>query len=529
MSRRPPSGVTWSDMAKVAQAAWILSETSLRGRVITPRTVRPWPTQVPTPGAADSEPPVTASEPPVSASEPPVSASEPPVSANEPPVSANEPPVSASEPPLSASAAPTVQATDVPVGPPGRVIPVENMSPSPASAEPMDVRVRVTPPLEEYDAANERTRPLRATRVPSSRLGRLLHYGSLGAGLAWGSAGEYMRRATSGAPPSGPRSPAFLSPRNVDRLVDKLTTMRGAALKLGQFLSIQDSNALPPQVEEVLLRVQDTAHYMPAWQLEQVMREELGDDWRTRFASFDERPLAAASIGQVHTAVLADPFPSQPHLAGQRVAVKVQFPGVSESIASDLSNIKWLLAASALLPKGLFLENSVRVLQQELQEECDYLREAEMGRRFRAHVRAMGPSGDGALSFEVPEVVDELSTRRILTTEFMRGRPLTHAATQDQATRDAIAHAIMELSLRELFDWHLMQTDPNWTNFLYHDGRRAIQLIDFGATRSYSPEFIAKWLGLLRAAVSGDRALCERWSVDIGYLTGQESEVRVSH
>ena len=87
----------------------------------------------------------------------------------------------------------------------------------------------------------------------------------------------------------------------------------------------------------------------------------------------------------------------------------------------------------------------------------------------------------------------------------------------------------MELSLRELFDWHLMQTDPNWTNFLYHDGRRAIQLIDFGATRSYSPEFIAKWLGLLRAAVSGDRALCERWSVDIGYLTGQESEVRVSH
>ena len=144
--------------------------------------------------------------------------------------------------------------------------------------------------------------------------------------------------------------------------------MRGAALKLGQFLSIQDSHMLPPQVEEVLLRVQNSAHYMPAWQLERVMSEELGSEWRAYFASFDERPFAAASIGQVHSAVLADPFPSQPHLAGKRVAVKVQFPGVADSIVSDLANIKWLLTASALLPRGLFLENSVRQLQQELQE-----------------------------------------------------------------------------------------------------------------------------------------------------------------
>lgn len=477
-------------MAKVAQATWTLSESVLRGRtVVAPRPVRPWPTQAP---AASDE---VASEAPAWPSAPP---SVEPLTPADAPV---EPPMQET-PPKVDLLAPTMVAS------------TEATAPAMAS-------------MDEYDAANERTRPLRATRVPSSRLGRLLHYGSLGAGLAWGSAGEYMRRATSGAQAAGSRSPAFLSPRNVDRLVDKLTTMRGAALKLGQFLSIQDSNALPPQVEEVLLRVQDTAHYMPSWQLERVMREELGEEWRTLFASFDERPLAAASIGQVHTAVLADPFPSQPHLAGQRVAVKVQFPGVSESIASDLANIKWLLAASALLPKGLFLENSVRVLQQELQEECDYVREAEMGRRFRAHVRAMAPPAKGALSFEVPEVVDALSTKRVLTTEFMRGRPLTQASNQDQATRDAIAHAVMELSLRELFDWHLMQTDPNWTNFLFHEGRRAIQLIDFGATRPYSTEFIAMWLGLLRAAVSGDRALCERWSIDIGYLTGQESEVRM--
>lgn len=374
-----------------------------------------------------------------------------------------------------------------------------------------------------YDAGNERTAPLRAARVPSSRIGRLLHYGSLGAGLAWGSAGEYLRRAAS--PSSASSSSVFLSAANVDRLVDKLSRMRGAALKLGQFLSIQDSHMLPPQVEEVLLRVQNRAHYMPAWQLERVMREELGEAWRSKFASFDERPFAAASIGQVHNAVLADPFPAQPHLAGRRVAVKVQFPGVAESIVSDLSNIKWLLVASSLLPRGLFLENSVRVLQSELRDECDYAREAEMGRSFRAHVHA-SERAPGALRFEVPEVVDSLSTPRVLTTEFMYGRPLAYVAQLDQTTRDRIAHAIMELSLRELFEWHLMQTDPNWTNFLYNEQTQTIQLIDFGATRPYSDEFITLWLGLLRAAVSGDRAACEAWSVAIGYLSGGESEVR---
>lgn len=378
---------------------------------------------------------------------------------------------------------------------------------------------------DEYDAATEeRATPLRAARVPSSRLGRLLHYGSLGAGLAWGSAGEYLRRATGPSDASGRSSP-FLSEANVNRLVDKLSTMRGAALKLGQFLSIQDSHMLPPQIEQVMLRVQNSAHYMPAWQLERVMRAELGDDWRASFASFDERPFAAASIGQVHSAVLADPFPAQPDMAGQRVAVKVQFPGVADSISSDLSNIKWLLMASSLLPKGLFLENSVRVLQKELEEECDYTREAEMGRRFRAHIDAGGGAPE-ALRLEVPRVVDSLCTPRVLTTEFMRGRPLTKAMQLDAATRDRIGLTVMDLSLRELFEWRLMQTDPNWTNFLYSERNQSLQLIDFGATRPYTPQFMDAWISLLRAAVAGDREACEAWSVAIGYLNGEEPEVR---
>ena len=338
---------------------------------------------------------------------------------------------------------------------PDRVAPVSERVPE---STPASDAALVEPPATspEYDAANERTKPLRAKRVPATRLGRLLHYGSLGAGLAWGSASEYMRQTTRG---SGGSS-LFLSAANVERLVDKLSTMRGAALKLGQFLSIQDSHLLPPQVEEVLLRVQNAAHYMPGWQLERVMTEELGEHWRAHFASFDERPFAAASIGQVHSAVMADPYPAQPEMAGRRVAVKVQFPGIRDSIASDLSYVKWLLTASALLPKGLFLENSVQQLQQELQDECDYTREADMCRRFYQHVAHMEPHG---LRFEVPRVVDSVSTTRVLTAEFLRGRPLTQALARKLAQGPGVtlicgrfegvdqrvldAHAVEEISI----------------------------------------------------------------------------------
>ncbi|WFD42029.1 hypothetical protein MPSI1_000666 [Malassezia psittaci] len=379
---------------------------------------------------------------------------------------------------------------------------------------------------DEYDAAiEERTTPLRAARVPSSRLGRLLHYGSLGAGLAWGSAGEYWKRAT-GPSDAGAKSSAFLSEANVNRLVDKLSTMRGAALKLGQFLSIQDSHMLPPQIEEVMLRVQNSAHYMPAWQLDRVMQSELGPNWRAQFASFDERPFAAASIGQVHNAVLADTFPAQPDMAGKRVAVKVQFPGVADSINSDLSYIQWLFVASSLLPKGLFLENSIQVLQKELKEECDYAREAEMGRQFYKYVHTTH-GAPGALKLEAPRVVDSLCTPQVLTTEFMRGKPLGKVMHLDQDTRDKIGLTVMDLSLRELFEWRLMQTDPNWSNFLYSERRKSIQLIDFGATRPYTQQFMDAWIGLLRAAVEGDRDACEAWSYTIGYLNGEEPKTMV--
>lgn len=373
---------------------------------------------------------------------------------------------------------------------------------------------QTTPELipEEYDATKEnKLSPLRSSKVPSSRIARLMHYGSLGAGLAWGAAGSYIRGESVGG-----EGKQFMSDDNVRRLVDKLSTMRGAALKLGQFMSIQDSNLLPEQIEQVMLRVQNSAHYMPQWQMEKVMRQDLGENWRDGFEEFEDVPFASASIGQVHSAILSRKSSSP--LAGQKVAVKVQFPGVRESISSDLSNLRWLVTASALLPKGLFLDNTIRVMKRELDDECNYEREREMCKRFGDLLNK--PES----LFSVPRVVDDMCSGRVLTTEMMKGRPLTQAARFTQEKRDAIARSILELSLKELFSFRLMQTDPNWTNFLYNERSGKIELIDFGATREYEKAFMDDWLCMLKAAISGDRRECIRWSEKVGYLTGEESE-----
>ncbi|KPV71867.1 uncharacterized protein RHOBADRAFT_18737, partial [Rhodotorula graminis WP1] len=358
------------------------------------------------------------------------------------------------------------------------------------------------------------------SRVPASRVGRLFHYGGLAASLGWGMASEAVRR--TGREPSSASRSLLMSEANLERLVAKLAKMRGAALKLGQFLSIQDTKQLPPQLEAILQRVQNSANYMPEWQTEKVLVDTLGADWRSHFDDFDLRPFAAASIGQVHAATLSPTSPLAEQYPGvERLAVKVQFPGVRESITSDLATLRWLLLASAALPRGLYLDNTLRVLGRELDDECDYVREAECGRRMR-HAIVNSPL---RADFDVPRVVGELSGPMVLTTEMMTGRPLKDVLDLDQPARDLIGTRIIQLCMHELFDFRLMQTDPNWSNFLYNAQSNKLELIDFGATREYSDAFMSLYEGLLRAAVDEDREAALRFSRELGYLSGDENEV----
>ncbi|KAJ7982857.1 ABC1-domain-containing protein [Mycena polygramma] len=363
------------------------------------------------------------------------------------------------------------------------------------------------------------TRQLQSSKVPSSRIGRLFHYGGLAASLGYGAASEIIRRTASSSGADDAPQSVMMTEANITRLVSKLSQMRGAALKLGQFLSIQDTHVLPADVDKIFRRVQDSAHYMPDWQMEQVLTTSLGPDYARLFTSFDRVPFAAASIGQVHTATLAADV--SPTGAPARVAVKIQFPNIASSIASDLGYISLLLTAGRLLPKGLFLDRTMQVMKQELADECDYAREAGFLRAFGAPERLGGDA-----RFKVPWVW-EGSTERVLVMEHVGGTSVGEATIGrlDQRDRDEIAARIIELCLKELFEFRMMQTDPNWSNFLWNARTRVVELVDFGATRAYEKAFMDGWLRLLQAAAAEDRAACVQWSLELGYLTGEESQV----
>ena len=325
--------------------------------------------------------------------------------------------------------------------------------------------------------------------------------------MAYGAVSEGITRS------GGPNGSLMLSSANMDRLVAKLSKMRGAALKLGQMVSFQDAKMLPKPIHDVLLRVQDSADYMPVSQRDSVIAGDLGSNWRELFQQFDEKPMAAASIGQVHGATLKD---------GRRVAVKVQYPGVANSISSDLNNLSLLLTASRLLPKGLYLDKTIANARTELAWECDYIREAEGARRFKELL------ADDTDAFTVPAIIDEASGRQVLTMEMMGGTAATKINDLTQEQRDWIGTQILRLCLREIVEFHYMQTDPNWTNFLYNRKTQKLELLDFGASREFPEKFITLYIKVLEAASRKDRKACEKYSIELGYLTGYESKLMLN-
>ncbi|RCK56297.1 Atypical kinase COQ8, mitochondrial [Candida viswanathii] len=366
----------------------------------------------------------------------------------------------------------------------------------PSSSTPAPAKPKVRKPFE-----------MSQSEVPSGRLSRIFHYGSLAAGIGLNAASQGLKHYAAGNTEAISMKSLVLSPQNIERMAKKFSKMRGAALKIGQMLSLQDSNFLPKEIQHILLRVQNSAHYMPPGQLERVMVGDLGLDWRERlFTNFDDVPIAAASIGQVHTAVTDDLTP---------VVVKVQYPGVANSIDSDLSNILMLLTASSLLPPGLFLDKTIANARVELKWECDYIREAQSLIRMREFLK------DDEV-FEVPRVFHQLCGEHVLTMERMRGVEIVKG-DWDQSTKDWIATHIMRLCLLEIKKFKFMQTDPNWANFLYNEKTKKIELLDFGAARDFSDHFIENYVEVLRAAVKKDRQKVEEVSKELGYLTGLES------
>eukprot|EP00801_Mesodinium_rubrum_P002377 Mrub_02377.p1 GENE.Mrub_02377~~Mrub_02377.p1 ORF type:complete len:570 (-),score=68.87 Mrub_02377:25-1674(-) len=355
------------------------------------------------------------------------------------------------------------------------------------------------------------------THVPSTAISRFGNYASLGMKMIGGTIAESTRKNLN---KSNNQRSSLLSDYNLSELSTTLRKMRGVALKLGQFISMQDErDMVSKELIAALESARQHADIMPKTQLQDLMNKELGSGWQEKyFEQFDDKPFAAASIGQVHNAILKDGKQT-------RVAVKIQFPGVAESIDSDLNTLKRFLIFGNFMPKGLFIEELIYGIRNELKNECDYLKEAKSQMIVQNHLI-------NDLRFKVPTVIENLTTTKVLTTTYEEGFTFDQIKNINVAPeiRSRIGYDLLELCMREIFVMRIMQSDPNPANFKFQFVKDKngsvvdvkIVLLDFGSTLEISKDFMQKYFDVVYSSVQQDYDRCYTASKNIGFLTGME-------
>lgn len=351
---------------------------------------------------------------------------------------------------------------------------------------------------------NDHQKPLRPRApVPSGRAARLARMGALAGRIAGNVLAESSRQLARGKKPV--ISELLLTPANVGQVAEKLATMRGAAMKVGQLLSMDAGNLLPRELADILARLRSDAVTMPSTQLLQVLEQNWGDEWQQPFLHFSFEPVAAASIGQVHEAHTED---------GRHLALKIQYPGVRESIDSDIANVVSLLRMSGLIPKGLDIDPLLAEAREQLRREADYGQEGAHIVSYTERLAAL-PWRD---ELAVPDYHPDLSTDQILAMDWMPGVALEQLEREAPQQRDRVMGRLLELFFAELFQFRYIQTDPNLANYLYQPATEQITLLDFGAVRAFPDTFVAHYQQAMRAAVREDRGQLDEALQALGFF-----------
>jgi predicted unusual protein kinase regulating ubiquinone biosynthesis (AarF/ABC1/UbiB family) len=337
--------------------------------------------------------------------------------------------------------------------------------------------------------------------LPTHRISRFSKFASLATRVAGNVIAEGTKQIAKGNKPKA--KDLLLTPQNIARLTDQLAHLRGAAMKLGQMLSMDAGDILEPDLADILSRLRSNADPMPAKQLNAVMENALGTNWKTEFLSFNFKPIASASIGQVHQAY-SD--------AGDNLAVKVQYPGVRKSIDSDVDNVGTLLKVVGLIPESVDYKGLLEEAKKQLHDEADYAREAHFAIRYHDALKDHP-------HFVVPKIHTESSSDAVLAMEFIDGSPIEQIEHYDQSTRDFVMHSLLELLFRELFEFKMVQTDPNFANYLYIENTRQIGLLDFGATREYSEQFSTGYRQAFASVVNDDEQGLNNALEQIGFFS----------
>lgn len=338
-------------------------------------------------------------------------------------------------------------------------------------------------------------------KIPKGRLSRFAKMGSLATRVAGNMLAEGASQLAQGNRPKV--KDLLLTPGNAMRVAEQLAQLRGAAMKIGQLLSMDAGDMLPKELTDLLSRLRSDAKSMPVKQLQQLLTAEWGPDWQQSFLQFPLEPIAAASIGQVHKAITKD---------FKRLAIKIQYPGIRQSINSDVDNVASLIKLSGLLPKKIDIKPLLAEAKQQLHDEADYILE---GQRLEQYAHLI----EGDEAFIMPRLDQKHSTTNILAMTFVDGIPIEELVSYPQELRNKVMTELMRLFFKELFEFKLVQTDPNFANYQYDPDNDKVVLLDFGATRQYKQDMADNYFNLMVAAISNNQAGIQQAALDIGLIS----------
>ena len=341
-------------------------------------------------------------------------------------------------------------------------------------------------------------------KIPTSRVRRTATVASLAAGEAVKQFGTRAANVTRGEEASE-EAMARRQLETAKQIVAALGTMKGAAMKLGQVMSFLDVGLVPEQHREEfqreLAKLRDAAPTVSFKQMRKVIEDDLEEPIGEAFASFDEEPIAAASIGQVYRATLHD---------GREVAVKVQYPGVASAVRADLQNLDMIMRLLKRMTPGLDVKAIAQEIKERIVEELDYELEAQ-NQRSLARIFAGHPF------IVVPDVVTSLSRERVLVGEFVRGVGFEELKERSQAERDRLGEIVFRFFLGCLYRHRQFSGDPHPGNFLLQDDGR-VAFLDFGLFKRLDTKPVELELAAQRAVVERDAPALHRLLAESGFL-----------
>jgi predicted unusual protein kinase regulating ubiquinone biosynthesis (AarF/ABC1/UbiB family) len=353
-------------------------------------------------------------------------------------------------------------------------------------------------------------------KIPTSRVRRTATVGRLAAGEAVKQFGTRAANVTR-SEEAGQQALARRQVETAKQIVAVLGTMKGAAMKLGQVMSFLDVGLVPEEFREEfqqeLAKLRDAAPKVSFKQMRKVIEDDLEAPVGEIFASFDEEPIAAASIGQVYRATLRE-SPSQGWTGGREVAVKVQYPGVAAAVRADMQNLDMIMRLLKRMTPQLDVKAIANEIRDRIGEELDYELEAQ-NQRSLARIFAGHPF------IVVPEVISSLSRERVLVSELVRGTGFEELKGYPQEQRDRIGEIVFRFFLGCLYRHRQFSGDPHPGNFmLLADGR--VAFLDFGLFKRLDAAPVELELAAQRAVVEQDAAALHKLLAESGFLPDPE-------